>query len=322
MNRIKIFLAAFAIVAAGTLSAQSLSDIQTKFSDAAAAMGAKDFTKAAALFEQVVDEGLDVEGAEEMVLGAKKYLPQAIFMNGGMAFQQSKLDEALANFSKAAELAELYGEVGVLNNARTWIGRTVLKQGADAFNSKDYATAAAIFQKGYEGNPNDTEVALNLAMSYSEMGDYAKGNQVYKNIIALEGQHSRFEAAVVEAKEKFTTYNLIRASQSAQDGNYSEALTALDEVLAVLPASPEATMLRLQTYNNMKSYDKVIEVGEAAVAAQTSDELRANANFLIGAAYQNRENYPKAIEYYRKVTAGPNADAATAQITELQKIAK
>lgn len=322
MNRIKIMLAAFALVAAGTVSAQTLTDINTKFSDAAAAMGAKDFAKAATLFEQVIDEGMDVEGAEEMVLGAKKYLPQALFIQGGSAFQQDRLDEALAKFSQASDLAELYGEVGVLNNARMWIGRTVLKQGADAFNSKDYATAAAIFQKGYEANPNDTGVALNLAMSYIEMGDYEKGNEVYKNIIALEGQNSRFEEAVAKAKEEFTSYNLVRASKSAQEKAYADALAAAEDVLAVLPGSPEATMLRLQTYNSMRNYDKVIEVGEAAVEAQTSDEMKSSANFLIGVAYQNKENYAKAIEYYRKVTAGGNADAAKAQITELQKLVK
>ncbi|MDR0907405.1 MAG: tetratricopeptide repeat protein [Rikenellaceae bacterium] len=322
MNKIKFTLAVFAIFAVTAISAQSLTDINTKFSEAAAAMGAKDFAKAATLFEQVIDEGLDVEGAEEMVLGAKKYLPQAIFVQGGAAFQKGSLDDALAKFSQAASLAELYGEVGVLNNARTWIGRTVLKQGADAFNNKDYATAATIFQKGYEGNPNDTAVALNLAMSYSEMGDYAKGNEVYQSIIALEGENSRFDEAVARAKSEFVTYNLVRASKSAQDKAYDEAITATEDILAVLPANPEAMMLRLQTYNSTKNYPKVIELGDATAAAQTDAALKSVANFLVGAAYQNSENYGKATEYYQKVTAGDNVAAAKAQIAELAKITK
>lgn len=318
MNRIKILFALFALAAAGTVSAQSLTDVNTKFSEAAAAMQAKDFNKAIPLFEQVIDEGLDIEGTESLVAGAKKYLPQAVFMKGGGAFQGGNLEAALAEFTKAAELAELYGEVGVLNNARTWIGRTVTAQGADAFNNKDYATAAAIFQKGYEASPNDTGVALNLALSYSELGEYAKGNEVYKNIIALEGQNSRFDEAVAEAKTKFTEYNLYRASESAKNKAYDEVLVAVDDILAVIPASPEATMLRLQTYNNMSNYDKVIEFGDATVAAQTDPAQQSTANFLIGVAYQNKENKAKAIEYYRKVT-GDQAAAAQAQIAELSK---
>jgi tetratricopeptide (TPR) repeat protein len=322
MNKIKIILVAFAIIAVGNISAQSLTDINTKFSEAAAAMSAKDFTKAATLFQQVIDEGTTVEGAEEMVLGAQKYLPQAFFVQGGTAFQQGKLDEALAKFTQAAAFAEEYGQVGVLNNARTWIGRTVLKEGADAFNNKDYATAAAIFEKGYAGNPNDTGVALNLAMSYSEMGEYVKGNEVYKGIIALEGQNSRFDEAVARAKSEFTTYNLLRASNSVQDKAYEDALAATEDIIAVLPDSPEATMLRLQTYNTLKNYAKVIELGDATADAQLSDEMKSSANFLIGAAYQNTENYAKATEYYQKVTAGDNVAAAKAQIAELAKIKK
>lgn len=318
MNRLKIFLSVFALMTAGVLSAQDLTSIQTKFSDAAAAMQSRDFSKAGTLFEQVIDEGMDIEGAEELVAGAKKYLPSAIFRIGGAAFQGGNLDDALASFSKAAELAELYGDVKVLNDSRLWIGRTVTRQGADAFNNKDYATAAAIFQKGYEASPNDTGVALNLALSYSELGEYAKGNDVYKSIIALEGQNSRFDEAVAEAKQKFTDYNLFRASESAQAKNYQEALAAAEDVLAVLPNSPEAAMLRLQTYNNMKDYNKVIELGDAAVSAQTDPVQVSAANFLVGVAYQNKENKAKAIEYYNKVD-GAQAAAAKAQIAELSK---
>jgi tetratricopeptide (TPR) repeat protein len=322
MNKIKITLAAFAIIAATALSAQSLTDVNTKFTEAAAAMTAKDFAKAIALFDQVINEGGTVEGAEELVSGAQKYLPQAIFRYGGSEFQKGNLDEALAQFSKAATVAEQYGEVGVLNSARTWIGRTVLKQGADAFNNKDYATAAAIFEKGYQGNPNDTDVALNLAMSYSEMGDSIKGNAVYKNIIALDGENSRFKEAVERAKKEFTNYNLIWASASVQEKDYEGALHAVDNILAVLPVSPEATMLRLQTYNTMKNYAKMIELGDATVAAQTTDEMKSAANFLVGVAYQNTENYAKATEYYKKVTIGNDVEMAKTQIAELAKIKK
>ena len=318
MSKIKIILAAFALVTAGTVSAQDLTEVTAKFTEAATAMQAKNYNTAIPLFEQVIDEGMDVEGAESLVAGAKKYLPQALFVSGGMAFQQDRLDDALANFAKAADLAELYGEVGVLNNARSWIGKTVMKQGADAFNSKDYTTAAAIFQKGYEASPNDTDVALNLALSYSELGEYDKGNEVYKSIIALEGQNSRFDEAVATAKEQFTNYNMYRASESAKNKNYAGALAAADDVLAVLPGNPQAMLLRLQTYNSMKDYNKVIEAGDATIALQTDPGAVSEANFLVGVAYQNKENKAKAIEYYKKVD-GDQSAAAKAQITELQK---
>ena len=316
MNKIKIALAAIALVAAGSVSAQ---DINAKYAEAAEAVKAKNYAAAVPLFEQVIAEGLDTEGAESIVAGAKQALPQAVFMTGGAAFKGEKHDEALAAFTKAAELAELYGNFNVLNNARTWISRTVMAQGASAFNAKDYATAAAIFQKGYDANPNDTALAMNLALSYSGLKEFDKSGEIYKNIVELGGRDSRFEADAAKAKENWSLDVLEKASASAKAGEFQAAVDATEALLAVVPTDAAVQMTRLQAYNSMKNYAKVAELGDAAAEAQTADEARSGAYYLVGAAYQNQQNFAKAIEAYRKVTAGDNVASAKAQITELQK---
>ncbi len=314
-----LFIAAVALFAVTAVYGQDASAVNAKYAEAAEALKAKNFTVAIPLLEQVIAEGAATEGAEGTAESAKKALPQAIYLNSGAAFQAGKLDEALAGFTKAAELAELYGNVGVLNNARTWIGNTVLKQGAEAFNAKDYATAAAIFAKGYAGNPNNTTLAMNLAMSYVGMGDYAKGNEVYRAIIALGGQDSRFAEAAAKAATQFSRDNVIRATGAAKAGDYAAAVAATDEVLAVVPTDALAALTRLQAYNGMKNWARIIETGDATIAAQTSDEMRSSAAYLVGAAYQNTQNFAKAVEYYGRVTAGANVADAKAQAAELRK---
>ena len=322
MKKMKFVLAAlFAVAVAGTVTAQSVSDIQAKFTEAAAATSARDYVKATALFEEVIDLGLDVEGADAFVLGAKKTLPDVIMRNAMTYAQAGKMDEALAEFTRSAELAELYGNVTVLNNARGLIGKVVLQQGANAFNTKDYATAAAIFQKGYDSNPNDMQVALYLAQSYSGLKNFEKSSEIYKNIIALEGRDARFTEAVATAKENFTLDNLERASMAAQAGDFQGAIVAVDEMLAVLPGNADALWTRLQAYNSLADYAKVIELGDETIAAQTDEIKVANANYLVGIAYNNKENAARAIQYLTKVTVGPNAAAAKTLIPELQKVA-
>lgn len=315
-------LAAAALLMAGSISAQDLASINTKFAEAAEAVKAKNFAVAVPLFEQVISEGMDVEGAESMVNGAKQALPQALYQMGGAAIQGGKHDEALAAFTKAAELAELYGVPTTLNSARLWIGRTVMAQGASAFNAKDYATAAAIFQKGYDANPNDTALALNLALSYSGLKDFDKSAAIYKNIITLAGQDSRFAADAAKAKENYSLDVLEKASESAKAGEFNAAIAATDSLLAVIPADAPANLTRLQAYNSLKNYAKVTELGETAAAAQTTPEAASDVWYLVGAAYQNMQNLPQAIAAYRKVTAGDNVAAAKTQITELQKVAQ
>jgi tetratricopeptide (TPR) repeat protein len=322
MNKLKIALAAAAIAVAGTVSAQDLTAINAKYAEAAEAIKTKNFASAATLFEQVINEGMDVDGAEGMVEGAKQYLPTSIFQSGLPLAQGGKLDEALAAFTRAAELSELYGNVATLNNARTMIGRVVMMQGAEAFNSKDYATAAAIFQKGYDANPNDTALGLNLAMSYSGLKDFAKSGEIYKNIIALGEKDSRFAENAAKARENWSLDALEKASESAKAGDYQAAIDATDELLSVIPDDAAANITRLQAYNSMKNYTRVVELGESAAAAQTSDAARSDVWYLVGAAYQNQQNLPQAIAAYGKVTAGDNVAAAKAQITELQKVGK
>jgi tetratricopeptide (TPR) repeat protein len=316
MDKIKIALAAVALMVAGSVAAQ---DINAKYAQAAEAISARNFAAAVPLFEQVIAEGVDVEGAEAIVDGAKKALPTAVFQMGGAAFQGGRHDEALGLFAKAAEVAELYGNPTVLNNARTWISRTVMAQGASAFNSKDFAAAAAIFQKGYDANPNDTALAMNLAMSYSGLKEFDKSAPIYKNIIALGGTDSRFEADAARARENWSLDALEQASAAARAGDHQAAIAAADALLEVIPDAADVSRTRLEAYTSLKAYPKVIELGEATAAAQTTDETRSRVWFLVGAAYQNQQSFPQAMEAYRKVTAGDNAAAARTQIAEIQK---
>jgi tetratricopeptide (TPR) repeat protein len=318
MNKIKFLLATAALVVATSVSAQ---DINAKYAEAAAAVKAKNYAAAVPLFEQVIAEG-DIEADGAIVTGSRQALPQAVFMLGGAAFQGGKHDEALKQFSKAAELAELYGNAAVLNNARTWISRTVMTQGASAFNAKDYATAAAIFQKGYDANPNDSALGLNLAMSYSGLKDFEKSAPIYKRIIEMAADDSRFEEHAAKARENWSLDVIEGANEKAKADDVEGAIAVVDGLLAVIPGDAAVNYTRLTIYNNSKNYAKVIELGESAAAAQTTPEGASDVWYLVGAAYQNQQNLPQAIAAYGKVTAGDNVAAAKTQITELNKVGK
>ena len=163
----KLLVSVIALFGAVSLSAQ---DVTAIYNEAAAAFGAKNFTEAAAKFEQVIDQGMDNESAASMVATAKSTLPKCYFMLGGGALKTKNYDEALKNFEKSAELAELYGDMNQMAKSNGWVAKIYQIQGGDAFNNKDYATASEIFAKGYAADPDNTGMALNLAMSYCEMG--------------------------------------------------------------------------------------------------------------------------------------------------------
>lgn len=138
----------------------------------------------------------------------------------------------------------------------------------------------------------------------------------------LGGTHSKYEDVAAAAKDKYAYYNTLEAVKLSDEKKYAEAETLLESALTVVPESAELNMLYLQTLNNTKQYDKLIAAAQKAIDAQDTPELKGDATFLLGAAYQNKENYAKAIETYTAVTAGNSVETAKAQIEALSKIKK
>lgn len=310
----KIFVSAVALMAALTLSAQ---DVTTIFNEAGAAFNAKDFAGAAAKFEQVIDLGIDNDEVASQVATAKATLPKCYYYLGGAAIKSQNYDEALKQFSKSAELAELYGDMTQMSKSNGWVAKIYQIQGGDAFNNKDYVTAASVFEKGYKADPDNTGMALNLAMSYCEMGEYEKGMDIYEAIAAKT--HPKYAEDVAQSKEMMALYTNNKVAGMQQAGDFDGIITMADAQLEKNPASALFQKVRLQAYSGKKDYAKVIELGQAAADAQTDEEDRSLMYYVLGAAYNAREMRDQAIAAFQKVTAGEAAENARAALAELQK---
>mgnify|MGYP000814121326 CR=1 FL=1 len=171
-----------------------------------------------------------------------------------------------------------------------WVAKIYQIQGGDAFNNKDYATASEIFAKGYAADPDNTGMALNLAMSYCEMamssGDmaqYEKGMEVYEAIAAKT--HPKYAEDVAKAKEGMALYtnNMVAKMQAAND--FDGIIAMADALLAKNAENALAQKVRLQAYASKKDYNKVIELGEAAAKVQTDPEDVSLMYLTLGAAY-------------------------------------
>lgn len=317
----KLVLSILAVLALGWASAQtSTNEVVTKYNEAVAAMQAKDWGKALPLLEQVVDKGIDSEDNTVLncVQTAKKYIPTCYQSLGTAAASQKAFDKAIEYLNKAAEKAELYGNNQARNKANVILAKVYQVQGGEAFNNKDYAAAAEVFAKGYAANPRNTDMALNLAMSYCEMGEYEKGMEIYNNICALPATE-RYAAAIAKANEMKALYTNNEVAKLQGAGDNDAIIAMADKMLAADPASALAEKIRLQAYNNKKDYAKVIELGESAALAQTDEADRSDVYFILGAAYNAKEMKEQAVATLKKVTAGNSVEAAKKALADLVK---
>ena len=319
----KLFVTMFALLAVGFASAQS--EVIAKFNEGATAIQSKNYASAITLFETVIDKGMDSEDSKVLncVATAKKYLPVCYQGVGLSAASQKNYPKAIEYLTKAAEIAELYGNTPAKQKAMTILAKVYQVQGGEAFNAKDYATAASVFEKGYAANPRNAEMALNLATSYCELGKYDEGMAIYNKICKMPADKYADAIAKAEANKALYTNNKVAKMQQA--GDFDGVIAMADKLAATAPAL--AAKIRIEAYNGKKDYTKVIALGESTAAAQTTEEDKSAIYFLVGAAHNAKYNASgnkdvasreKAIEALKKVTAGASVEAAKAALAGLE----
>ena len=320
----KLFVTMFALMAVCAASAQS--EIVNKFNEGVNAVKAKDYNTAITCFEDVIIKGMDSGDANVLscMENAKKALPGCYQGIGLSAASQKNYDKAIEYLTMAAEKAELYGNSIAMQKAKTVLAKVYQVQGGEAFNNKDYATAAEVFEKGYAANPRNAEMALNLATSYCELGKYEEGMTIYDKICAMNAEKYGTFIAKAEANKALYTNNKVAKLQEAKD--YDGIIAMADKLQAASPALAEK--LRIDAYFSKRDYAKVIASEAAAVAAQTTEEDKCTIYFYVGAAYNAQYNASgnkneilreKAVAELKKVVAGPRVDAAKAALTDLTK---
>lgn len=312
----KLILSLAAVVAAFTVSAQTVTDV---FNQGATAFSAKDFKTAVEAFEQVITLGMDseVEGDASLVATAKKYIPKCYFQLGGRAIQSKDTDTALQYFTTAYDKAILFDDMDIESKASNWIGKCYKTKGGTLFNNKDYAAAAEVFAKGYEFNSKDAEMANYLGTCYCELGNYAEGLEILNKVVS--NMNPKYEVESAKAKELVALYTNNMVAGYQQSGDFDGMIAVAEQMLAKDPASATALKIRVQAYDGKKDLAKVIELAEEAALAQSSEEDKSYLYYLLGSAYNAREMKPQAIAALKKVTAGPTAEAAAAAVAELSK---
>ena len=302
-------------------------DVLAVAQEANDALGAKNYAKATELLEKVIAEGAESEedAVLEQVNSAKKNLPIAYFYVGRSAAaaaqkaatpeaKDAKYAEAIKVLNTAIEKATTYKNTAVKNNAGRMLGMVYQSQGGEYFNGGNYEKAAEIFAKGYEADKKNTAMALNLAESYFKMDKYAEGVKVCSEVAALPAGQ-KYDAAIADAKAKIAQYTNNKIAQ-LQQANDFDGIIAMAESIADEALKQKVLV---QAYFLKKDYDKVIELGEAAAAAQVDEADKSAVYFNLGSAYNAKENKPKAIETLKKVTAEPYATPAKAALAELSK---
>ena len=301
------------LMGATTLFAQT--DVVATFQQGVANAKTANYTEAIAQFQDVIDAGWDIDepdaNQQRAIAVSKKFIVTCYNKMGVAAINAKEYEAAVANFTEATNLAELYEDVAAMNKNRTLIGQVYEVQGADAFNANDYATAIAVFSKGFEADPRNTSMALNLAESYFKSDMYQEGMKVCTKIASLNPD--KYAEAIAEAQSKMDMYTNNEVAKLQMANDY-DGIIAMAEQLDDVAMAAKITM---QAYYGKKDFNKMIELSTAALEAQTTDEGRSDIYYLLGVAYNEKEQFDQAVAAMKNVVAGNNVANAQAVIAAL-----
>ena len=309
----RLIMTVVALMGATTLFAQT--DVVATFQQGVANAKAQNYNEAIAQFQEIIDASWDIEepdaNQQKAIVGSKKFIVSCYNKMGIAAVNAKNYEEAVANFSEAANLAELYEDVAAMNKNRALVGQVYQVQGADAFNSEDYATAIEVFSKGYAADPRNTEMALNLAESYFKSDMYQEGMKICTKIAGMNAD--KFAEAIAAAQEKMHMYTNNEVAKLQMANDYDGIIVMAEQ----LDDKAMAAKITLQAYYGKKDFNKMIELSESALAAQATDEGRSDIYYLLGVAYNEKEQFDEAVAAMKNVTAGANVANAQAVIAAL-----
>lgn len=309
MKQFKIWaMALTAVMAVGQASAQGAEELGLKMKEAGELVNAKKYSEAIPALEKVVEMGVETEGDEAagIVAQAQGLLPKIYLQLGVGQFQAKETDKAIASLLKAEELGELYGDATTPRQASRIVSNIYLSQGINNFNAKEYGKALETFLKGQKQDPENVKLSLYTAKSYAELDSLTQAIELYKKVVAAAAANSKFAADGATAEKDMETYILVATSKAAQ----AKDIATVETLVAAQPESAAAALILVQLANNLKKYDVVIANGAKAFEIQTDAANKSEVAYLLGVAYQNKENNAKAAEYLKKVTTGPNVAAA------------
>ncbi len=309
------------LVSATALAQDPVIEATKMYNEGVALFKAENYSEALPALEKTITAAMDAD-AMDLVEKAQKLIPTCHFRIGLALVKSGNTEGALVSLNKANEVALLYNNASVARNAKSAISQVYRVKGANAFNNKDYATAVVDFAKGYEVNPQDTKLALNLAMSYCELKDFENGVKVYTDIIALEKRHSRFAEPAAEAKQALSNYLLVKAQEENTAGNKEAAYATLETLINADPANAENQMHRLQMAAANEDWDNVIAWSELAAAVQATPEAQSDVYYLLAVALDSKNENAAAVEAYKQVVAGDKLEPATKRAKELQDFIK
>lgn len=311
-----LMLAGFSI---GNLIAQDLDAAGSKLNEANQAFKDGKNQDALNLYQQTIDMATKLgEPGADIVKAAQANIPVIHFNIAKQLFTENKYDESIAEFQKAVETGEKYGDASNKAKAAEQIPVVLYSKGNALYKAKDYKGALAAFTESTQKNPNYYKAYYGMGLAYKGLNDLDQMMVSMDKAIELAtaAKDDKFVGTVKAAAKKYTQAG---GAERLAEKKYDDAIKYLDA--SIKYGEPDASMYYYyaMAYNAKKQWDKAIEATNKGLALeQDTPETKAMHYFEQGNAYKGKGDTEKACAAYKNAKYGKFVQNADYEIKTLK----
>ena len=309
--KLRAFLIFGGMLMAGSLSAQTLTDVINEFNAGVEKLNNQEYEVSLEHFNQVLSLAATVgDEAKDMKASAEKQIPSVYYRQATVFMKRKQYDNAIPFLENTVEFATLYNNnEDISQKASAYLPQLYVMEGNRARKNESFDEAVAYFDKALASNPNLYQAYQGKGMVYLDQDESDMMLEAFAK--AKEGATAKGDtktiASVNEAIDTYYNKYIVdeMANVDPEDNDYSYVVEACENALAANPDNPRALYHLAIVANKGGDNDKAIEYAEKALAHETEPVWISAINFELGSAFQSSSDYTKACEALKKVTEEP-----------------
>ena len=168
--KIRVLAILAGVLLAGTLSAQTLTDVINEFNAGVEKLNGQEYDAALENFNQVLAMAETVgDEANDMKAQAENQIPATYYRQATTFMKRKQYDNAIPYLEKTVEFATLYGNnEDISSKAGGYLPQLYMMQGNQEWKNQNYDAAIGYFDKVLEVNPDIYQACQGKGMVYLE----------------------------------------------------------------------------------------------------------------------------------------------------------
>ena len=312
----KVLIAGVMFMLSAGLYAQSIDQVGAKYNEGNEAMKAKSYDEAVKAYESALKLANSVGGeADELKGNIETQLENAYYRNGISLYKSKKYDASVAQFNKSKALAVKGGDAEMQDKLTVITAKVLSSKGMSQINDKDYDGAMASFDEAHRVKPTCVISYYGKGIVWKEKGDFTKMMANMDKAIELGATEPKMDKYVGKAKSVASKALVAEATVEITKEHGKEAVDYINDSFKYKSGDADTYYYLTIAYNKSKDFGNAAKAANTALGMKEGD--KSDIYFELGQALQGSGDTGGACEAYKKVSSGPNVDAAKYQMTQV-----